>query len=143
MKGESTVENQQLARQNAGGFSLFEVILVIVIIGVLAAVAIPIAQGLGRVSASKSKRNAQMAAEVSNNLVALDVAHVLPESLGGVEATTRLLKLGIKVEDGSMEGVTMSLPGLQESEIKPTSTYLRVVFDEQNLRLEYDAEGVE
>ena len=120
---------------------MFEVLLVIIIIGVLAAVAIPIAQGLGRASASKSKRNAQMAAEVSNNLVSLDVAHVLPESLGGAEATIRLLKLGFKIEDGSMEGLSIGLPNIPDSEIKPASGYLDVVFDEQNLRLEYDAEG--
>ena len=114
-----------------------------IIIGVLAAVAIPIAQGLGRASASKSKRNAQMAAEVSNNLVSLDVAHVLPESLGGAEATIRLLKQGFKIEDGSLDGMTIGLQNIPDSEVKPASTYLGVVFDEQSLRLEYDSEGAE
>ena len=82
------------------GFSLIEMLCVIAIIGILAAVTVPIISGMDRVSVTKSKRNAQMTVDVSNQLTALDVAHILPESLGGAVATVRLLQIGIMIENG-------------------------------------------
>jgi prepilin-type N-terminal cleavage/methylation domain-containing protein len=122
------------------GFSMSEILVAVAVIGILSLIAIPTIRGLSTISNSKTKRNAQMTAEVSGNLTALNVAHVLPESLGGVEATTRLLQAGIKISDGPMAGTYMGMPGLQEKDIQPTSRFLGIVFDEKLLRLEYKAD---
>ena len=129
-------------RRRVSGFSLVEILLVVFIIGVLVLITIPIVQGIEKVSVRKTKRNAQQIAEISNNMSAIGVAHVLPESLGGAEATARLIRLGLEVkEEGSIEGLYMGLPSLGESEIGETSEYLKLAFDGKDLRLDYNESG--
>ena len=125
------------------GFTMTEMLVTIVVIGIIAAIAIPVIRGISGIGVSKTKRNAQITAELSGNLTALDIAHVLPESLGGAEATARLLKEGIHIDDGPMAGAYMGMPDLNDKEIEETSKYLRTVFDESGIRLEYSVEPVE
>ena len=143
MKDEEDIVNRirplRATRRGTVAFSLFELLLVVFIIGVLVLVTIPILRGIERISVKKTQRNAQQTAQISSNLSSLDVVHVLPESLGGAEATTRLIKQGLHIEDGSMDGVYLGFPNLGESEVQPASEYLEVVFDGTSLRLEYNS----
>ena len=131
------------ARRCQRAFTMGELIVAIVIIAIISMLAIPIIRGINHVSESKTRRNAQMTADVSSNLSSLNVVHVLPEALGGAEATTRLLRLGITVPDGPMQGAYMGVPNLPEGEIEATSKYLRVVVDNDMLRLEYTGTSAE
>jgi len=125
-------------QRHTRGFSLIEILVVIAVIGIMAGIAIPVISGLRAAAAEKSKRNAQLTQQTSTSLESLDVAHVLPESLGGAEATTRLLREGLYVEDGTLEGTFIGIPNLPEREIRPASKYLNVVFGSSGLRLEYN-----
>ncbi len=121
------------------GFSLMEALVAISIIGVLAAFSLPV---IGRmadsISSIKAKQNALSTANVSGGLSAAGVAHVIPESLGGAEATTRLLRRGITVPEGPLAGTYFGMPNLAEDEVSATAVYLEIVFDMTVLRMIYE-----
>lgn len=133
------MRSTNINRRRSEAFSLIEILCVISIIGVLAAVAVPFIQGLDRASVTKSKRNAQMTVELSSNLSTLGFAHVLPESLGGAAATTRLLQSGVVILEGEMEGAHMGMQNLPVDEIDDTAAFIKIVHDDSGPRLEYDS----
>jgi len=72
---------------------------------------------------------------MSGALAALGVAHVIPDSMGGVAATARLLREGVIVPEGPMAGEKFVLSGLRDDEIDSISVYLYVQYDRKELRL--------
>lgn len=126
-----------------GAFSLVELLVGISVLGVLALLAIPSISNLtGKVSRTKAKQNALSSANVSGGLSAAGVAHVLPESLGGAEATVRLLRRGLTVPQGPLAGSYFGVPNLTEDEVAPTSVYLEIVMDTTLLRMVYNDDPV-
>ena len=120
------------------GFSLVELLVVVAVLGVLAVLAIPSIQNvLESGEAAKIEQNAKNIARLSERLAAIGVAHVLPESLGGVEATVRLLREGVIVPEGPMVGQRFAINGITDEEITKAATRLRIVYDESELNLEY------
>jgi type II secretory pathway pseudopilin PulG len=117
-------------------------LVVIAVIGIITAIAVPVMRGLSQAKTAKLKTNARTAVDLSSSLTTLDVAHVLPDSLGGAEATARLLQQGIRIPNGPLAGTLMSMPKLTEEEISETSTFLETVFDQSGLQLVYDPDGV-
>jgi hypothetical protein len=126
---KSTIRNRMIG--------LTEISVGIAAVAILAVIVLPIIRSISQATTSRMKHNAQVTQQASSSLSTLNIAHVLPESLGGVEATTRLLKQGIYVSDGPMEGHFLGVPNLQENEVVPTSKFLNVVFDLSDLYLEY------
>lgn len=130
------------ARSAGRGFSLVEVLALISVIGIMTSIAIPLLGYLGHsASESKAKRNAQNAAHISALLSAAGVEHVLPESLGGTEATTRLIQHGITVSDGPLSGAYFGMPSLTEDEVAPTAVYLEILIYESYLRMVFNEES--
>ena len=129
----------------AQGLSLVEVLVVIAVIGILAAVAIPTVTNINESSKKATAiRNAQNAAKISASLEAFGVAHVIPESLGGVEATVRLIREGVTVPAGSpMAGEVFGLPGLSDESIAEMSAHLEIRYGLKDLRLIYKEESDE
>ena len=122
------------------GFSLVELLVVIAILAVVTLLALPsIRNVLESGEEAKVEQNAKNIARISERLAAIGVAHVLPESLGGIEATARLLREGVIVPEGPMQGQTFSLSGLTDEEITKAAVRLRIVYDESELSLEYVA----
>lgn len=116
--------------------SLTELLIVVAVIGVIAAIAIPTTANLREsAKAAAATQNAKNIAQMSEALAALGVAHVIPDSMGGAEATARLLREGVIVPEGPMAGERFILAGMRESEIEETATYLRIEYDKSNLRL--------
>lgn len=118
-----------------------EVLVVIAVIAILAALAIPAIENIhGTADETKAKANAQRIASTSSALASMGVAHVLPDSLGGVEATARLLREGVTVPDGIFAGQFFVLPNLTDDEITNASPYLEIIYDFAEVRLVYDPE---
>ena len=115
-----------------------EMLLVIAILGILTAIAVPmIADMLARSGESMAKRNAQSTVQISMSLTAIGVAHVLPESLGGVEGTARLLRRGVTVPEGPLEGKFFTIGNMSDENIEASSEYMEILFEINDLQLAY------
>lgn len=113
-----------------------ELLLVVAVIGLVAAIAVPTVSRIREsAKAAAATQNAKNVAQMSEALAALGVAHVIPDSMGGAEATARLLREGVIVPEGPMAGERFILSGMREGEIEETAEYLRIEYDETNLRL--------
>lgn len=116
--------------------SLVELLIVVAVIGIVATIALPSISNL-RETAKKTAaiQNAKNIQQMSGALAALGVAHVIPDSMGGVAATARLLREGVIVPEGPMAGEKFVLSGLLDEEIDAISVYLYVQYDDRELRL--------
>jgi type II secretory pathway pseudopilin PulG len=118
--------------------SLVELLIVVAAIGIIAAIALPTTSNIREASKrAAAKQNAKNIAQMSEALAALGVAHVIPISMGGVEATARLLREGVIVPEGPMAGERFILPALNDNSIDDVAPYLDIEYDRFNLRLIY------
>lgn len=116
--------------------SLTEVLIVVVVIGIIAAIAMPSISNIrGVAKKTTAIQNAKSISQMSSALAALGVAHVIPDSMGGVAATARLLREGVIVPEGPMAGEKFVLTGLNDDEIDYVASYLYVQYDQKELRL--------
>lgn len=123
-------------RRYQSAFSLSEMLTVIAVLGVISAIAMPSVSRIYEASTeAKDRRNAQQMASMSAALAALGVAHVIPDSMGGVEATARLLREGIIVPEGIMAGELFSIPALGDEDIDGLDRFLAVKYDSTELSL--------
>lgn len=115
---------------------MIEALITIVAIGIIAAIAIPAVSSL-RTSAKRAaaRQNAKNIAQMSEALAGVGVAHVIPDSLGGVAATTRLLREGIVVPKGAFAGETFVLSGILDTDIDDISEFLAVQYFATELKL--------
>lgn len=105
---------------------------------ILAAFALPAIENLhDTADKAKSQANAQRIASISSSLASMGVAHVLPDSLGGVEATSRLLREGVTVPEGVFAGQFFVIGGLSDNEITEAASHLEIVYDFAEIRLAY------
>ena len=120
------------------GFSLAEMLTVISVIGIMAAIAIPTIQDInGAGNTVKNQANARHVEGVSSALGALGVAHVIPESLGGAEATVRLLREGVIVPDGAFEGQLFVVKAISDNDVSNASSYLEILYNYTELHLSF------
>lgn len=122
--------------QRVSAFSLVEMLLVIAVIGVISAIAIPTVSRINEsADDAKARVNARNVQSLSEALAAFGVAHVIPDSMGGAEATTRLLREGVVLTEGPMAGTSFVLPGVSDEEVEKIGKYLQVRYDRKELRL--------
>jgi hypothetical protein len=62
---------------------------------------------------------------------------VLPESLGGAEATTRLLRRSIKVPVGPMQGKYFRIDGMSDENIQAAAIFMKIIFNDNVFQLGY------
>lgn len=124
--------------RSRSGLSLTELLVVVAAIGIIAAIALPSVSNI-RDSAIKAAavQNAKNISSMSEALASLGVAHVIPDSMGGVEATGRLLREGVIVPEGPMAGEKFILSGMTDDDVEEAAKYLTIEYDEFNLRLHY------
>ena len=119
-----------------------EMLVVIAIIGVIAAMAVPYFGDLrDGVDREKSRRNAQQIVALSTAINGLGIAHVMPDSLGGVQATARLLREGVTVTAGPIQGERIALAGLTDPEIEKAADFLEIVYLADRITLRFLPEG--
>lgn len=120
-----------------------ELLIVIAIIGITTLMSAPLFTDLlTRSRQTLNRQNAQRAVSISSQLSSIGVAHVLPESLGGVEATLRLLRLGIVVPDGEFQGKFFTVGEISDQNIEEAAEYIEIVFETEELQLGYVPQGV-
>lgn len=118
------------------GLSLTELLVVVAAIAIIAAIGIPTtAQFREAAIRASATQNAKNIAQMSEALAALGVAHVIPDSMGGVEATARLLREGVLVPEGPMAGERFMLSGMRDKDITEVAKYLDIEYDRFQLRL--------
>lgn len=111
-------------------------LIVVGVIGIIAAMALPSISNIrGVAKRTTAIQNAKSISQMSGALAALGVAHVIPDSMGGVAATARLLREGVIVPEGPMAGEKFVLSGLRDDEIEEISEFLYVQYDKRELRL--------
>jgi len=105
----------------------------LVVIAILASVALIVIPHVGKFSdaaeRSVAKRNAQRLASLSASIAAMGAEHVLPESLGGTEATCRQLRKGFTFTEGVSAGQYYGMPSLAEHEIPFAAVYLEIGYE--------------
>ncbi len=86
---------------------------------------------------ARDRANAQNIATVSASLAAVGAIHVFPPSMGGKEATIKLLREGITVSEGPFAGQKMVVDALSNEEIEKAMRFLEIAIDSTELRLVY------
>ena len=125
-------------RSQQSAFSLTELLMVIAAIGIITAITMPTVSRIYEASKEGADRqNAKQMASVSAALAALGVAHVIPDSMGGVKATARLLREGVIVPEGIMAGELFIIPSLADEDIDGLDRFLAVKYDSRELSLIY------
>lgn len=125
-------------RQPPKALSLTELLIVVVVVGIIAAIGLPSISNLREVARKTTAiQNAKSLSQMSGALAALGVAHVIPDSMGGVAATARLLREGVIVPEGPMAGERFVLMGMNDDEIDYVAEFLYIQYDNKELRLIY------
>ena len=118
---------------------MVEMLVVIAVIGIITLISVPfLSNFIAAGERSVAKRHAQQTVKISGQLSGIGVAHVLPESLGGVEATTRLLRRGIVVPDGPMMGTYFTIGKISDENIEAAAAFMDLMFAVEVLQLAYN-----
>ena len=135
-----TTLHQNFKHGRRTGLSLTELLVVIAVLGIISALAIPQVSSIREAAREATAiQNAKNIASISEALSALGVAHVIPESMGGVEATGRLIREGVIVPEGPMVGQRFTISGISDEEIERAAEYLQIEYHDFNLRLHFEA----
>lgn len=117
-------------RSNRSGFSLFEMLMVVAVLGVMAGIAVPMLWQTDSLYAARDRRNAQELSSTSMMAQAAGLNFIQEEN---VEDTVRAIVRGGMSVGGAFKGRVFVVPGLSEEDIQGAARYLRI----QNGELQY------
>lgn len=128
------MKNIKLNKKAQGGFSLVEMLVVIAVIGIIAAIAIP---NIGSVNNSAriaaAQRNAQSVASVLNAAIAAGV-----DTSGWTDANLiSKAEAGVSPDDGAFSGKLFTTGNIDNSE--ETGIDDLITWDASTLQVKYDA----
>lgn len=132
MKTAAT-HNSQL-RRTSGGFSFFELMMFVAILGIMVAIVVPMWGNNDAFYAARDRRNAQELVSVSMVANAAGLNFVQGENVLDI---LRSISRGAVVTKGAMKGRSYSVPGLSEEDLKGAAKYISL--KEGELRYSYDA----
>lgn len=106
-----------------GGFSLFEVLMFVAILGIMLSIIVPMLGQHDSIYAARDRRNAQELASTCMMAQAAGLDFVQGDS---VTDTVRALVSGGMPAQGALKGRTFVVPGLSEEDIQGASKYLTI-----------------
>lgn len=110
--------------KHQGGLSLFEVLVVVTAIGLLAAIALPSLRAKSISEEASHRRNAQQLATIATTANIAGAISVVP---GDLSATVNLLVQGVSPTSGPFKGREFRIGGLDAAAKEGAETYLQVV----------------
>lgn len=110
-------------RRASSAFSLFEVLMFIAILGVMAGMAVPMLGQNDAIYAARDRRNAQELCSTCMIAQAAELNFVQDESV--IDTVRAIVRGGMSVR-GSMRGRVFVVPGLSDEDIQGAAKYLRV-----------------
>ena len=132
------MKNTTLVSNKKGAFSLVEMLVVIAVIGILAAIAVPnIGKINGAAEESKNRRNAQQLSSVCNAAQAAGHDFVTP---GNVVKTVDDIIEGATINDSTspFNGSYFGVPNLTSQEVIDARQYLKLSEDGSMLVYSFD-----
>ncbi|MFN0077455.1 MAG: type II secretion system protein [Prosthecobacter sp.] len=118
-----TILQSSVRRPNRSGFSLFEVLMLIAVLGVILGITVPMLSHNGSVYAARDRRNAQELSSTSIMAQAAGLNFVQGED---VFDTVRAIVRGGMPVRGALKGKVFVVPGLSEEDIQGAAKYLRI-----------------
>ena len=118
-----TLTHNSKQRGDRSGFSFFEVLMIVAIIGVLAGIAVPLLSQNDSFYAARDRRNAQELCSTCMMAQAADLNFVQDDSV--IDTLHAIVRGGMSVR-GAMRGRVFVVPGLSEEDIPGAAKYLRV-----------------
>ena len=105
------------------GFSLFELLLVVALIGVMSAIVIPTMNSNSTYEAARNRRNAQEMSAICASAQVAGLNLVVP---GDLPATIRNILAGGSPTSGPFKGQRFRASGVQEPDAMKAITYLQL-----------------
>lgn len=106
------------------GFSLFELLTFVAIIGIMASMVIPFFGNQDQIQQATAKRNAQSFCTLANSASA--AGNNVTVGVISVEDAFKRLAKGITITRGSFKGSVFKLPSMNEQEIKNASAFAKI-----------------
>ncbi len=106
-----------------GGFSLFEMLLVVALIGIMTAIVVPTMTSHSQYEAARNRRNAQEMTAICASAQVAGLNFVIP---GDLEATVRNILTGGTPADGIFKGQSFRASGIKEADAMKALGYLQL-----------------
>lgn len=114
---------RSLSASRQHGFSLFEVLMFVAILGVMTSLAVPMLSPVDSVYAARDRRNAQELSSTSMMAQAAGLNFVQGED---VIETVRAITRGDMPARGPLKGRLFMVPGLSEEDVAGAAKYLTI-----------------
>ncbi|HRH98016.1 MAG TPA: prepilin-type N-terminal cleavage/methylation domain-containing protein [Prosthecobacter sp.] len=119
----NTLTRISIPSRHRSGFSLFEVLMFIAVLGVILGIVVPMLSQNDAIYAARDRRNAQELCSTCVMAQAAELDFVQEDSV--LDTVHAIVRGGVSVR-GAMKGRVFVVPGLSEEDIQGAAKYLRI-----------------